>query len=599
MATTGSQPPNPTSSVPEDGNRWSMLRRRLWPYLLLFCLTWLAHFWMSGSFGLYEDDFTHISLVLGLHLGGLMNKIGANLARFADHGRPLLGTFIMIFSYVGWHLAGLKGMYLILFILVGTNGLLFYGLLRRLEGKLFAMLGGLGFVLFPADTTHAFLSHSFGMQPSLGCLLLAFHAYLSDRRTVAYALAALMLFTYETPFPVFLVAPLLIAPCNRKTVKTLGGHTIRMALILAVAVLLRAFLGESRVVDLAVTDAVLVPIRHMLIGPLVGFGAYFYKTAKLLPNLDVVLGITTASLTLVATLVLLWTETHSPPGAWALRLPGLAAGIRDVLIRRPASRNNLRVKTSRYLRLAGIGILMLVLAYPLTFTTTPIALVSRGTRVHAAGAVGAGLLWASFGGLALAISRGYGLAGVIRLAIAVVFGLSLSYDVTVQRDYVQAWHSERDFWQGVLGRAPDIGDGTMVLVEGELPPEPSQIGANTWAVPVILSQMVSFPTSWGTIPRVYRLIPEWKSTILTIDGELQLNGEAVFRPSWLDVEVKPDHVILLQRDANGILTRQASVEIGDAIYAVKPRGEPTIDALPKTALYQLLMEGSDTAVPMP
>jgi hypothetical protein len=248
---------------------------------------------------------------------------------------------------------------------------------------------------------------------------------------------------------------------------------------------------------------------------------------------------------------------------------------------------------AHWLKLALVGLLMLILAYPLTFTTTPVALVGRGTRVHFAGVVGAGLLWAGLGELALAIGRGYRLAGWVRLAMALVFGLSLSYDLSVQRDYARAWTLERTFWQGVLPLAPDIQDRTMVLVGGTPLPETLQIGANTWALPRILGEMFIFPADWRTLPRVYRLVPDWQAAIPSGADRFRLDGNVVIRPPWLVAEAVPSNTILLQRGADGRLSRLTSVDIGSRTYDLKPKGVSSLTSHPTTPLYHLLMDDSD------
>ncbi len=143
---------------------------RFWPYGLLFALVWCAHFWMSASFGLYEDDFTLIPSSMVASPVGILRAVGEQLIGLKGHARPLQGASVLLLSYTGWHFDGLVGIYVVGFLLTGANALLFYGLLRRIGGDLFATLGSIAYVLYPADTTHPYLSHALGLQPSLTIL---------------------------------------------------------------------------------------------------------------------------------------------------------------------------------------------------------------------------------------------------------------------------------------------------------------------------------------------------------------------------------------------------------------------------------------------
>ena len=584
-------------SFPKAINRLRFLLAGYWHALLLLPLVWFAHFWMSGSFGLYEDDFTYIPSSIAASAPGLLRGVGGHLMGLEGHARPLQGAMIMLLSSAGWHAGGLDGIYKIAFLMLSVNAILFYVLLRRLGGSLFAVLGGIAFVLYPADTTHAYLTHALGLQPSLSFLLLALHAFLSRRKVLAYALVIATLLTYETTFTVFLVAPLLLVPWDRKMVRSLGQHLLVMAAILGSDYVLRMIVGESRVTGLSLRETFWIPMRQMAVGPLVGFGAYFYKAGKLLLHLDLSLGLAAAGGALGIALLLWGLDSRQTYEDLTFRISALPDAFRRMpqakLLHTRGVMPASKALVARSLKLAGIGLLMLILAYPLTLTTNPIALVGRGTRVHFAGVVGAGVLWASLGELLLGVTRTYRLVGPARLVLAILFGLSLSYDLTVQLDYVRAWDLERTFWKDVVSMAPDIEDGTIVLVGGTALSEPLQIGANTWAVPRILPEMYQFPVSWATAPRVFRLVSDWKSAIVAPKGAFQLDSNVVILPAGLPVEAAPSNAILLLLDPDGAVSRLPSTDIAGQTYALKKVGDPTLIWLPTTPLYHLLIETGD------
>ena len=164
--------------------RINNLPRWLGPVALLLATVWATDFWQFRDFGLYEDDFTFIPQAITMEFPELVQFIGTYIVRLYGHGRPLSDSFISLFSFLGWRVAGLRAVYGIGYLLVALNAILFYALLRQLGDELLALTGGLAFAVFPADTTQPFLTHSLGLQPSLTFLLLATHVYLSRRRWV-------------------------------------------------------------------------------------------------------------------------------------------------------------------------------------------------------------------------------------------------------------------------------------------------------------------------------------------------------------------------------------------------------------------------------
>jgi len=164
-------------------NNWLPALRVL---LLLFLVIWVSNFLLSNSFGLYEDDYSHISPRMASDPSTLMPILVSNFAVWPQ-GRPLHFSFPKIFGYIGFSLSGLRGIYVIGALILTLNAFLFYLLLRRLGSESFALLGSFAFCLFPADTTRPFLTHAIGYQPSLTFLLIATHLYLSGLKTASYS----------------------------------------------------------------------------------------------------------------------------------------------------------------------------------------------------------------------------------------------------------------------------------------------------------------------------------------------------------------------------------------------------------------------------
>jgi len=231
-------------------------------------LFWVARYWFSRYFGFYEDDITIIPSAFKMTFSELMNFITSYILQFQGQGRPLHHSFIYLFSWTDWRIAGLWGPYLIGYLITSINIGLFYWLLRKVTDRLFALIGGISYLLFSADTTQAFLTLSLGLQPSIMLVLLAFHGYLSNWRLSAYFLAFISLFYYETPFLVFLAAPLLKKKWDWRLLKEFLFHGLVLGVMLGSDYFLRLKMGEGRLEGLDLHQMLAASVHQMILGPL-------------------------------------------------------------------------------------------------------------------------------------------------------------------------------------------------------------------------------------------------------------------------------------------------------------------------------------------
>ena len=245
---------------------------------LLAAVLWVAHFWYFRSFGLYEDDYTHISPALAWDLPQLLE----NLKVFVTWplGRPL-GLFLNFsLAFIGGKLGGLSMIYILNYMTQVTNAFLFYLLLRRIGHDEIAWVGASILGLFPAITTHIFLMHAVGEEyTSLMFLLIASHCYLSGRKMLAYLLSLACLLTYETPYAVFLAVPLLLEPWDKRLFRAILRHAVLWLCILVAVVAIRALIGEARIAGEAssISDGPGVfraILSSMLVGPAVALSAF-------------------------------------------------------------------------------------------------------------------------------------------------------------------------------------------------------------------------------------------------------------------------------------------------------------------------------------
>ena len=382
--------------------------------VLLVAVFFLARYLRLDSFGWYEDDLTILPQAVTLSPAALLAFVGEYIVGLQGHARPLSNTLIYLLGNLGWRLGGLAGQYAIGFLVEALNIVLFYELVRRVWGSTLAMLAGFAYVLYAADTTQVFLTHSLGAQPSITLLLLALDGYLSHRYVAAYALAFLILFSYETPFAVFLAAPLLERAEGRSTPRRLAVHAVFLGGMVAIGYLIRTWVGEERVTGQPLLNLVQTSLMHVMTGPLVSLGTYAYRPLQVLFSGSwVVWAAVVLSLPCFFYLLQHLTREVEGPGE---RPPAKATSLRDLW--HPLL----------------VGFVMLGTAYALALTVRPYAISGRDTRVHLAAVLGAALVVGAVSnfGLRWARRRRPRFAGPAILAT--LFALWLGYGFVIQGD---------------------------------------------------------------------------------------------------------------------------------------------------------------------
>jgi hypothetical protein len=536
--------------------------KRIWPLLLLAGVVWAARFWRSPSFGFYEDDYNMVTRGMAMSADELWQAILDALRRF-EGGKPLHASFIQTLAFLGQRLGGLQGVYTLAFLSLTLNVSLFYALLKRVHSGGLALLGGIAYALFSADTTQAFLTGGLGFQPSMTFLLLAFHSYLSDRRALSYLLSLGVLLTYEVPFPLFLAAPLLKLKWDRRLFPELLRHGALFALILALPVLYRLAIGEPRVAGLGFPELLTVPAKQMVLGPYTTLRSYLQRPYQTIKAVD-------ASITFSIVL------------AFGGLLIGIIAGQRQMggdraestpeppgqRLAHPLSQLR-RIATGPLVRLMIVGLVLLILAYPLTFTVSANTVSGRNTRVHFAAVVGASLLVASASLMLLQLARHLNYAYIGSGILALYFAILVGYGTVLQRDYADAWRYQTEFWSQLLPQIGDVEAGTAVLVEPSGLRDTVQIGANYWNMPRVLEQIYHFPAGWEDPPRVYRMWPDWQRYLLRKEGVIQLKDFTVFAPPQTLRNLPVDEAIFIHTGSGVPVRRSEPVELDGQPYEFK------------------------------
>ena len=553
-----------------------------WALLILFlaAAAWCTRDWLSPNFGLYEDDLTFIPSAVEADFKSVLSMISGYFSTLAEQGRPFMWSFVVLFGHLGWRLGGLQGMYLIAYGIWLINILLFLLLLRRIQWSfLFCAVGGLAYVVFSADTTQSFLFNAFGLQTAITFFLAALHLYIGEGklRWLAYVFLALVMLTYETPFLLFFAAPLLTKHNGKTLKKKLVANTILVALIFLAIYFLRLAAGESRAASLGFPEIILTPLKHMAIGPLVGLGSYFLRPIQVMSNITLGLGLA-ALLASVFVLVVLAFAREREECETVKLLPIRKGWWTDLS---PEARQEVRILLA--------GLVMLVLAYPLTVILRPYAISGRATRVHLAAVLGASLVFASLAVLILRAFHQKASALGLIILVSIILGGNFAFGFIIQGDFARAWQLQQDFWKELLPLIQDVRKGTAVLVEPGGLEDPLYINANTWNLPRMLPQMFVFPEAWDQVPQVFRLVPGWEDNIVRVPRYFTLDGSNVFANNRVFGDFEQRNTIFIS-NAQGEFARLLEFNLNGEVITVKPQGDVRLAAFETRWLYHLLIE---------
>jgi hypothetical protein len=569
---------NMTEAAPSMKKKTPVL---MWVLLLisLALMAWFSRYWFSSGFGLYEDDLTFIPGAIEADFGSIMQMVSGYLFTLAEQGRPLMWSWVVLFAHLGWHLGGLQGMYIIAYFVWLINITLFVLLLRKVGNHFFfCVVGGIAYVLFSADTNQAFLFNAFGLQTAITFLLIAMHFYLSkDKlRWIAYLFLLLVLINYESPYWLFLAAPLLTAFKGKRLKNRLLENTFVMTAIFIVIFILRYLAGDSRVAGLGLIEMVLTPLRQMVIGPFVGLGIYFLRPILVLRNFTPGLG-----LAALIGAVVIFSGLF-----WIIRRQKFQTASLSPLQKKWW--RNLPPEIQRELRLVLAGFVMLVFAYPFTILLRPYAISGRETRVHLAAVVGAALIMASVITIITRVLTAKGLRFGFLALMSVIFGFNFAFGFIIQKAYQRAWTLQKAFWRELLPIIDDVEEGTAVLIEPSGLEDVLYIDANTWVVPRMLPRFFVFPDDWESPPSVFRLAKFWEENLVRVPGYFTIDGTNSFAHLVAFGDYEQEKSIYITT-SKGTFERQYEMFYQDETISLKPVGPGVLSTLETRILYDLMI----------
>ncbi|MGB2896775.1 MAG: hypothetical protein WBB65_11505 [Anaerolineales bacterium] len=555
-------------------------------FLLIAIVFWAARHIHHSGFGFYEDDFTLVVWAMKSPWYEVWEFVYGLLTQFGGQGRPLQHSLIAILAHATGKFGGIMAAQWLSYIIVTINCVLFYLLLKKIFNRSYAIIGVLAYSLFSADTTQAFVYHALGLQQSLTFFILASFAYLSGKRAISYLLILGTLLSYETPYLAFILVPLLERRFTKNKLREVLFHTLILLSIFLAIIGLRLMTGEGRVAALTFPDLITVPLSHMIQGPIVALGTYIYRPIQAIQNLNTEMILLLAVAFPVFSWVLLklkFSNNGSPSSPSDINATHDQKET-DNILRRTFAKLMEKEEDAFSVRLALIGIGMLILAYPFTFTIRAFALSGRDTRVHFGAAIGAAIVWASVLYLVLSFAERYRKKKIVAFTFAAIFSLLLAFGLVIQWDYQKAWRLQQDFWSGVVDFVPDLTEGTVILVDPEGLDDTVFIDANTWNLPLIMQYIFEFPNSWQSPLPVHRLLPDWRDRVLFNSLEIKAVDY-----KWEYVVVPWKDAVILETDNSRIVRRLESVELDGATYELKKPETDQTTKFPKGYLYDVLI----------
>lgn len=561
-----------------------------WLLLIFIAIViWVSRFLGFRSFGLYEDDYAYVGGIINLGFPELIARLkGLN---FAAQGRPIGFVIDYIAAWLGYQLAELNGVYIIAYIIVLTNAILFYFLLKRLLPDIYAKLGTLAYAVFPADTTQAFLTHALILQPSLTFFLIATHLYLSRKFIPSYLVITLSLLTYEVVFPVFLAVPLLDrgGEANRKV--KLIKNFILLSAIFVIVYFLRKLSGEDRVTKIPFHS--FFP-TNVFYGPFISLSQYvsrpIYAWQKIVERFDVYGNLLPILILFYFCLYFfcLHYRKQLEPG----NLPKFGGKTRF-----PDRKHYLSAALKYSSGIILVGFVLLFLSYLLTFTNPAFVIAGRGSRVHLAAVFGAAVIAGAIGCFLLLLANyfsnklSYHLASAL---LATLFALLIAFGFLIQQSYKESWAYQQRFWSSLVEVCPDLSDGTNIFVEvhDDQLRNSTFIETLSWPTPFILELIYDFPKSWVYVPRVWLVEKDWHKNL-----KIENNRLIWQTPEWLWPirwfwsfrlvnDTQMSNTILVKLTTNGIMR----IDQADSILFKPFPSTKDLPGFPRKNLFHLLLE---------
>jgi hypothetical protein len=526
--------------------------------LVLACVVLFSLYVRVADYGFYEDDYWGIVPFFKKTPAEMWQMTISHLQVWPT-GRPLNHILPKWFSWLGYHLAGVQGIYFLGFLVHTANAFLLYLLLRRWLGNWAALLGGCLLVLIPADTTRIFLLHSAHIHTSLTFLLVALLIVRTRYWAVSYPIAGLSLLSYETAFLPFIAFPLFFANGQKRIFQWLR-HLGSCGLVLAIVFGVRLHLGDDRANSVISGPGEMLwrMVSSMWIGP-------------------------ETSLKTVVKAVLQGPHSQSPFAFLFAGLVVISLLLLPSLVRNGQNGASEVLNRAEIIKVLFAGLASWIFAYALTLTNyPPTFLAGRLTSTHIAADFGLACFLAS--GAAYLRSYGHLTKLLTTGAMAALVAFFTLYSFRIQSGYALSWAKERVFWRHVVQLCPDIAAGTRIILTGHEPSQNEFIMANSWADLHVLEDAFAL--------KQYPLLFYYDGMAKAAEIRFE-NGQITWKPFFWGKQretLNLDNVIILKADGDE-LTRIGEFQIPGIPFPLhtkplpsteQPSGEPQPSPSPLT-----------------
>jgi hypothetical protein len=301
--------------------------------------------------------------------------------------------------------------------------------------------------------------------------------------------------SYETAYWVFLAAPLLLLPWNRSIRKKLFTHGMIMACIFTAFFIFKIVNADPRLQDNSLHTMLLTSIRHLIDGPIYNFRGQVSVIVKTLTIIDakgiVVLFIGTLSILL--TMLVVGPRKDNGSTAMQSGHQGLIAATGPLLF----EGNNGNYK------LVLIGVVMMVLSFPLTLNGSGRTVYGMGSRLHLATSMGVVFLYAGICGRILDFFDNLNKGIIGRVLLSGMASILILNGVQIQKDYRNAYGVQTRFWQDLANVCPEFHEDMLIFFDPQTLRYCRSIPIFDWSSAFILENIYVFPEKWKRKPRVY------------------------------------------------------------------------------------------------
>jgi hypothetical protein len=542
-STPDSRPDRPNTAADHAGPRLFSGKTAI-AGLFLASVVLFSLYVRVADYGFYEDDYWGIVPWFKISAAQMWDTTISHLETWPT-GRPLNHILPKWFAWLGYHLAGVQGIYFLGFLVHSTNAFLFYLLLRKWLGHWAALLAGCLFVLLPVDTTRIFLLHSAHIHTSLTFLLVALLVSRTRYWWASFPIAGLSLLSYETAFLPFIVFPLFQLDRDKRISRGLI-HLAGCGLVLFIVFAVRLHLGDARASSVVSGPGEVIwrMVSSLWIGPETDLRTLAMAMVRA-PHAQPPFAFLYAGL--VGLLLL------TAPRIIKEAPPGLAQG--------PDREKMIAVFLG--------GLAAWIFAYALTLTNyPPTQETGRLTSTHIAAVFGLACIISS----AVAYCRSLikpPVRSLVTILMAVFVGWLTLYSFRIQSGFAVAWTQERKFWQQVLTLCPDITPNTRIFVVGTEPPQNEFILSNSWADPLVLEDAYS----WDDPPILFYYDGMGPAADIRFD-----HGQVSWKPLYWGNQRETldlNNVIVLQDNGND-LTRVDEFKLKEIPFPLETKklGEP-------------------------